>query len=363
MHEKPQTLGPVMLDIEGTELSAEERELLVHPAVGGVILFSRNYLAPEPLGRLAREIHRLREPKLLLAVDQEGGRVQRFREGFTALPPAAAYGRLYARDAQRAREAAELGGWLMAAELRVCGLDFSFAPVLDLDRGLNQVIGDRAFEHRPLVVADLARAWYRGMHGAGMAGVGKHFPGHGGVSADSHEELPVDPRPLRDLLMDDLVPFERLVDAGMEAVMPAHVLYPAADPHPAGFSSFWLRDVLRGRLGFQGMIFSDDLSMAAAGAAGDPPERAHQALEAGCDMVLVCNDRKAAVQVLEALVDHRDPAAHLRYLRMHGRRPPADDRAGLMGDPRWRRALQVLDGLTREFGTRPPAEADLFPRA
>ena len=275
------------------------------------------------------------------------------------MPPAAAYGALYERDAQGAREAAGLGGWLMAAELRACGMDFSLAPVLDLDRGLSRVIGDRAFARRPLVVADLARAWYRGMHRAGMAGVGKHFPGHGGVSADSHEELPVDGRSLRDLLMDDLLPFERLVNLGIEAMMPAHVLYPAVDDRPAGFSRVWLGDVLRGRLGFQGAIFSDDLSMKGAGALGDPPERARQALAAGCDMVLVCNDRPAALQVLDALADHRDPVAHLRYLRMHGRRPVAADLAALRELPEWHRAVQRLDAVGRAFGGH-PSEADLF---
>ena len=265
------SLGPVMLDLAGFALTAEERDLLRHPAVGGVILFSRNFLEPEQIAALTAEIHALRDPHLLIAVDQEGGRVQRFRDGFTQLPPAARFGELARRNPHHARQAAEAVGWLMAAELRAVGVDFSFAPVLDLDRGVSGVIGDRAFADNINAVADLAGAWSEGARSAGMAQVGKHFPGHGGVAADSHAELPIDRRRFEDIQMDDLVPFERLIRRGLEAIMPAHVLYSHIDPRPAGFSPFWLKEVLRGQLAFQGVIFSDDLNMAAAAAGGGTP--------------------------------------------------------------------------------------------
>lgn len=337
------SLGPLMLDLAGTALDAEERELLRHPAVGGVILFARNYESPVQLAALTDEIHAVREPRLLIAVDQEGGRVQRCREGFTRLPPAGALGALHAQDAERARADCEALGWLMAAELRVLGVDFSFAPVLDLDRGLHAVIGDRAFGRSPEQVSDLASAWVRGVRRAGMAAVGKHFPGHGGVGADSHHELPVDPRPLADLLQEDLIPFERLMAQGLEAVMPAHVVYPAVAPEPAGFSPRWLRDILRGRLGFQGVIFSDDLNMAAAAAGGDGPARARAALAAGCDMLLVCNNRALAVEVLDALSAHADPVANLRLLRMHGRGELERER--LRELPEWQQGVRAAARL------------------
>ena len=336
-------LGPVMLDLEGTTLSPAERELLRHPAVGGVILFRRNFEDPTQVKDLVAEIHALRDPHLLVAVDQEGGRVQRFQNGFTRLPPAACYGTLYAADRERARRVAGLAGWSMAAELRAVGVDFSFAPVLDLGAAPSTVIGDRAFAARPEEVADLGRAWIRGCQAAGMAAVGKHFPGHGSVVADSHTELPVDPRRFQDILMGDLVPFERLIRSGLEAIMPAHVVYPQVDSRPAGFSPFWLKRVLRQQLEFQGLIFSDDLGMAAANAGGDYPARARAALEAGCDLVLICNDRPAAETILAALEDHDDPAAHLRYVRMHGRGGEPLPRLRL--DARWHQAVRELADL------------------
>jgi beta-N-acetylhexosaminidase len=332
-----------MLDLAGPVLSAEDREVLCHPAVGGVILFARNYQDPEQIAALTGAIHALRDPHLLVAVDQEGGRVQRFREGFTRLPPAGALGILAGRDPGHARRAATEVAWLMAAELRAVGVDFSFAPVLDLDRGLNPVVGDRAFGRGINAVSDLAAAWVTGVRAAGMAAVGKHFPGHGGVAADSHHELPIDQRGLPDIELEDLVPFERLIRRGLEAVMPAHVVYPRVDPRPAGFSDFWLRRVLRGRLGFEGVIFSDDLSMAAAAAGGGYPERARAALAAGCDVLLVCNDRPAAIEVLEAVRGQDDPVSHLRCLRMHGRAGVPRDRLHL--DPRWQRGVRAVAAL------------------
>jgi beta-N-acetylhexosaminidase len=336
-----------MLDLAGTELTPEERDLLRHPAVGGVILFARNYQDPGQVAALTSAIHALRQPRLLIGVDQEGGRVQRFRTGFTRLPPAGRFGVLHRHQPQRARQAAERVGWLMAAELRAVGVDFSFAPVLDQDRGVSRVIGDRSFAHGVNAVSELALAWVAGVRAAGMAAVGKHFPGHGGIAADSHLELPVDGRAFADLLMEDLVPFARLIQHGLEAVMPAHVVYPRVDPHPAGFSRFWLGAVLRGRLGFQGVVFSDDLNMAAAGAGGDYRERARAALAAGCDVLLVCNNRPAAIETVAALHDHDDPAALLRMLRMHGR--GRVDGEGLHLDPRYRLAVSeagALEGLS-----------------
>ncbi|MTW19784.1 beta-N-acetylhexosaminidase [Allochromatium palmeri] len=337
------SLGPIMLDLAGTALSAEDCELLRHPAVGGVILFARNYESPEQLTALTAAIHALREPALLIGVDQEGGRVQRFRDGFTRLPPAGRLGQLHRQRPAHARAVCESIAWLMAAELRAVGVDFSFAPVLDLDRGISRVIGDRGFAADPQAVSELAASWMRGARQAGMASVGKHFPGHGGIEADSHTELPRDERPFVDLELEDLVPFRRLIDQGLEAMMPAHVIYPRLDARPAGFSSIWLRDILRQQLGFQGVIFSDDLNMEAAGAGGDHVERAQAAAAAGCDMLLICNNRPAATAILAAFRDHRDPATSLRLLRMHGRKPL--DRVRLHESPEWRRALGHIAAL------------------
>jgi len=333
-------LGPVMLDLPGTRCDAADLELLGHPAVGGVVLFRRNFEDPAQLADLVRSIHAVRDPHLLVAVDQEGGRVQRFSAGFSRLPPAAWYGQIYARDRDRGRIAARLGGWLMAAELRAVGVDFSFAPVLDLGTANRTVIGDRAFAPGSEDVADLAKAWVKGCQTAGMASVGKHFPGHGGVLGDSHTELPRDERRFQDIRMADLVPFERLIHAGLEAIMPAHVVYPQVDGKPAGFSSFWLKRVLRGQLEFQGLIFSDDLNMAAAEAGGGYADRAEAALTAGCDMVLICNNRTAAEQIVETLSGADDPVAHLRYVRMHGRGGMGLDALRL--DPRWHQAVRTL---------------------
>ncbi len=335
------SIGPLMLDLEGKQLSAEERELLLHPSVGGVILFSRNYESPEQLRELTSAIHNLRSPRLLLSVDHEGGRVQRFRDGFTSLPAMARLGEVADRDLRHAKQLARDTGWMMAVELRALGVDFSFAPVLDVDRGVSTVIGDRAFHRDPERVAELAHAYMQGMHDAGMAATGKHFPGHGSVAADSHTEMPVDERDLEDILNDDGIAFERLIHYGIAALMPAHVLYPKVDAYPPGFSAKWLRDVLRGRLGFKGAVFSDDLSMVGAKVVAQScTERAKQALRAGCDMVLVCNDRNAAVRVAQALQGHSDPVAHARLARMHGR--SAASWQQLHRDSKWRQVSAAL---------------------
>ncbi|MFN2308834.1 MAG: beta-N-acetylhexosaminidase [Gammaproteobacteria bacterium] len=333
-------LGHVMLDIAATALSADERRRLCQPQVGGVILFARNFESPHQLAALVEELHRLREPRLLVAVDQEGGRVQRFRDGFTRLPPLGALGQVYDRDPARARALATQTGWLMAAELRAVGVDLSFAPVLDLNRELCPVIGDRAFHRQAEVVAELAQAYQKGMQAAGMQAVGKHFPGHGGVTVDSHLALPTDTRNLADLQFEDLLPFTRMIHQGLAGIMAAHVVYGAIDPLPAGFSPFWLRGQLRGELAFQGVIFSDDLSMAATEYMGDHPQRAHAALMAGCDMVLVCNQPEAAERVLDQLGDYTDPAGQARLARLHGR--PAPDWPALHASAAWQRAVEAV---------------------
>lgn len=283
-------LGPLIVGIDGTSLDAATAEMLRQPAVGGVILFTRNYQSPEQLRALSEEIRALRSPRLLLAVDQEGGRVQRFREGFTPLPPLALLGRWYASHPDRARDLAYRHGRVMAAEVLGHGLDLSFAPVLDLDRG-SRVIGDRSMASDPAVVADLGAHYIAGMKDAGMRCCGKHFPGHGSVEADSHDEVVVDDRGL-EALADDLAPFAQLAGE-LDSVMMAHVCYPARDCEPAGYSRAWVIETLRERLGFRGVVISDDLDMAGASPAGSLVERVSRSLAAGCDAVLVCRPESA----------------------------------------------------------------------
>ncbi len=312
------TLGPLMVDLEGTAISETEKDLLLKPEVGGIILFTRNFESIEQLTALVDEIHQLRTPRLLIAVDHEGGRVQRFHDGFSRIPAAAVYARTVSNDLEKGRQLAEDAGWLMAVELRACGIDFSFAPVLDLAHGLSGVIGDRAFHSKPTTVATLAYAFMHGMNKAGMQAVGKHFPGHGGVVEDSHVAMPVDHRELDELLGSDIVPFESMIENKLAAIMPAHVIYDKVDSKPAGYSTFWIENILRQRFGFQGVIFSDDLSMEAAGIAGGFGERADAALKAGCDMALVCNHLEGAIEAAEYIKGYADPTSQLRLVRMHG---------------------------------------------
>jgi beta-N-acetylhexosaminidase len=314
------SLGPVVLDIAGTRLSESDRTRLLHPLTGGVILFARNYESPGQLSELTAEIRAVRYPPLLIAVDQEGGRVQRFREGFTQLPAMRKLGKIWDSHPRRARHLAWQIGYVLASELKACGVDLSFTPVLDLDYGQSCVIGDRAFHREPQAVAELTHDLMRGLKAAGMEAVGKHFPGHGAIQADTHIETAVDSRAYVDIEMEDLIPFRQMIDYGLSGVMAAHVVYPEIDGHPAGFSRKWLQDILRQGLSFEGCIFSDDLCMQAAGSYGSITQRAQQALQAGCDMVLVCNDTDSVDQLLDSLQWEFSAASMARLARMRGRR-------------------------------------------
>ena len=308
-------LGPVVVDIAGVELGDAERARLMHPLVGGVILFSRNYRSPEQLRALTSSIHTLRTPALLISVDHEGGRVQRFRDGFSTIAPMRALGELWDRDVLAAcREATEIGHTI-GSELHAVGVDLSFTPVLDLDHGASGVIGDRAFHSDPRVVALLAKSLNHGLLLGGIANCGKHFPGHGYASADSHVAVPTDDRTLKVILEQDAAPYGWL-GRSIASVMPAHVIYPKVDSQPAGFSSKWIKGVLRRRLAFDGIVFSDDLTMEAATVAGDITARADAALKAGCDMVLVCNRPDLADQLLAGLKPPKNPALARRLAAM-----------------------------------------------
>ncbi len=338
------SLGPVMLDIDGVSLTPADRDLLREPAVGGLILFSRNYESPQQLAALVNEVRALRSPPPIVAVDHEGGRVQRFRDGFTAIPPMRVIGRQYRSDPKGALDIARQAGWLIASELRACGIDLCFAPCVDLDWGVSEIIGDRAFHTKPEVVADLAAEFCRGLRSAGMAAVAKHFPGHGAVVADSHEQLPVDRREYGDVL-DDMRPYEKLIGNGLVAgIMMAHIVYQQMDPLPAGFAEYWIQRELRTRLGFGGAVLSDDLSMKATRRYGTMPERARRSLDAGCDMVLVCNDRDAAQATLRALKDYSDPLSLVRLARLHGTGQLA--RESLLASERWQIAHAELSKWT-----------------
>jgi beta-N-acetylhexosaminidase len=313
------TLGPLMVDIAGTSLTAEDREVLSHPLIGSVILFTRNYRDRGQLAALTAAIRALRSPHLLVAVDHEGGRVQRFREGFTRLPPLRALGRGYAEDRRATLALVRTAAWLMAAELRAVGVDFSFAPCVDLDYGVSEIIGDRAFHADAEVVAALAVAYIAGMREAGMAATAKHFPGHGAVVADSHVALPVDRRDFAGLEAD-LRPYRLLIANHLAAIMAAHVVFPAVDELPASLSHRWISGVLRGDLAFHGCVFADDLTMGGAAAFGDVTTRARLAYAAGCDVLPICNDRAAVLAVLDGFKPAvLNPASQARLVRMRAR--------------------------------------------
>lgn len=330
------TLGPLMLDLEGLVLTPEERTLILNPAVGGIIFFARNFASRSQLVELVADIRAIRA-ELLLCVDQEGGRVQRFRDGFTHLPAMQLLGDLLLKD-EGGEVLLQDAGWLMASELLACGLDFSFAPVLDLDRENCAVIGDRSFADNPEQAIRAAHLFIAGMHQAGMAATGKHFPGHGGVVADSHHETPYDNRSLQQLRDRDLQPFARLAGE-LDAIMPAHIVYPDVESVPVGFSPIWLQKILRDELQFEGVIFSDDLSMKGADLVGSYPEKADRALQAGCDMVLVCNNRAGALEVIDFLSEnHSEPSERLD--KMVARQHPEWD--ALRASERWQVTSQNL---------------------
>ncbi len=310
--------GPVMIDIEGTTLSAKEKVLLQHPAVGGVLLFSRNYNNPSALKALIAELRTISINPLLIAVDHEGGRVWRFREGFTILPPAKYFLEVYQKDAAQGLKEAKEAAIIMASELLAIGVDLSLAPVLDLDIGISEVIGDRSFGSDPAIVTALGDAFIQGMNEAGMQATGKHFPGHGSCRSDTHLEQAIDDRMLDKIMQSDLVPFQKLA-AKLKAVMPAHVIYPNVDSVPAGYSKKWLKEILRGELGFQGAIISDCLSMKGAAIGGDFVVRARMALDAGCDMVILSHQQRELVSwVLEKLARETSDAANSRLQQLTG---------------------------------------------
>jgi len=340
------TIGPIMLDVDGIELSPQDIEILQHPVVGGVILFARNYENIEQLSSLIKSIRSVREKDLLISVDHEGGRVQRFKDGFTLIPAMAKIGALYDQDAQAAKTLATNTAWLMASELRCMDIDFSFAPVADIDYAQCAVIGDRAFHADPQTVYELNLAFCQGLEQAGMASVAKHFPGHGAVSEDSHVEIPIDDREFDLLNENDIYPFRHLIQNNLSAVMPAHVIFSQMDASPAGFSRYWLQTILREQLNFNGVICSDDLNMQGASVAGEHySDRAHAALNAGCDMILVCNNRPAAIEVIDELQGYDDPvsASRLAAMRGHGR----IDWPTLQQSERWQNTRRQLNNIDK----------------
>ncbi|MGK0270292.1 MAG: beta-N-acetylhexosaminidase [Cocleimonas sp.] len=335
------SIAPVMLDLEGLELSNEETEILGHPLTGGVIFFSRNYESVKQLSSLIQSVRKVTnsyEKDLLIAVDHEGGRVQRFRSEFTELPAIATLA-----DSQDPSQKAFSHGWLMASEVRAMDIDFSFAPVLDINYGVSGVIGDRSFNRDPEVISKLASEYIKGMREAGMASTGKHFPGHGAVVEDSHLEIPIDRRTKEQIWKEDIIPFTELIKQGLDAIMPAHVIYEALDNKPAGFSSYWLQQVLRNELKFDGVIFSDDLSMEGASVAGGFANRAEAAMTAGCDMILVCNNRQGAIEVLDNATIKQTAKSAQRLLRMKG--ASFMNRSSLLDSKRWAESVKEMTYL------------------
>jgi beta-N-acetylhexosaminidase len=337
---KKENLGPLLIGLEGTRVSAGEADALRHPAVGGVVLFTRNYSDPQQLNELTAGIREAAERELLITVDHEGGRVQRFREGFARLPPLGLLGRMHADQPDRALDMAYRHGRVMATELLLRGVDLSFAPVLDLDRG-SRVIGDRAFSSDPDAVSALAGFYLAGMHDAGMKTCGKHFPGHGSVEADSHTDDVLDARPLEQMTDSDLAPF-RAQAGQLDSVMMAHVCYPSIDPDPAGYSRCWIEQILRGDMAFNGTVFSDDLVMQAARVAGKLTDRLTATLEAGCDAALVC-DPAAARELLDTL-DGSPADATQALVRLRGHCAHTLEEIESVGEWRyWRKSIQELE--------------------
>ena len=340
--------GPIMIDIEGYTLTPADRSFLCNALIGGVILFARNYKSPEQLTQLINEIHDLRDPRLLVAVDHEGGRIQRFINDFTRIPPMRYLGHYYDKDKNDACFLTEKIGWITGSELRAVGVDLCFAPCVDIDRNLNDVIGNRAFHLSPKIIRDLAASFCKGLKKAGMASIAKHFPGHGGVSIDSHHALPLDNRSITKL-MDDIYPYEALnKQRAIAGIMMSHVLYPKIDSLPAGFSSIWIEDYLRSHIGFDGAIFSDDLNMKAAAGFGSLQERAKIALTAGCDMILICNDRSAAKLVVKSIDKNLNPFSMARLAKLYGVGNVSWKK--LLGDSEWIKSTKYLQDWLIQSG-------------
>ncbi len=346
MSETP--ISPLILDIEKEYVTEEDKELLSHPCVGGLIFFARNFSDTQQLSELIREIRSIR-PNLLLCVDHEGGKVQRFKQGFTRLPAMQNLGTLYRENSSLAKKTSKELGWLLAAELRAYDIDISFTPVLDVDRNFSSIIGDRAFSDTPEIVSDLVSEFLEGMQEAGMRSTGKHFPGHGSVREDSHHELPVDHRQLIALEQHDLIPFVKLMSK-LDAIMPAHILFPQIDESPVGFSKKWIREILRQTYSFEGLVFSDDLSMEGAAIAGNYRERARAALDAGCDSVLVCNNRDAAISVLEDIETYRNSLEVHSLSAMSGDRAKQQDWKSLIESERYCKAQALLEQINQSLG-------------
>lgn len=339
----------MMLDLAGTELRDDEKELLLHPYVGGVIYFGRNYESPAQIKALSDSIRALR-PELLIAVDQEGGRVQRFKEGFTRLPAMQKFLPLYRKNAEACLGMVKNAGWLMASELLAVGVDFSFAPVLDVDDNKCVIVADRSFSPKPHEVTALAGAWLAGMHEAGMATTGKHFPGHGGVTVDSHLVQPIDEREFADIAEHDLIPFVELLPA-LDAVMPAHIVFSRVDENnTVGFSPYWLQTILREEFGFTGVVFSDDLSMKGAHSVGGYVSRAQHAVTAGCDMILVCNNRDGVLELLASdcfsMTAQRLQELSSKLSGMSAKHVQALSMEALQKSPRWQLSQQIVQVLS-----------------
>lgn len=338
-------IGALMLDIAGTKLTQDDIQLLQAPQVGGMILFARNIESPHQVRALTDHMRQIR-PDILIAVDQEGGRVQRLKNGFTLLPAMGHFGELYLTEPEKALELAEKCGWLMATEVLAVGIDFSFAPVLDINN-ISDVIGDRSFAKNVKDIVPLANAFMKGMKRAGMATTGKHFPGHGSVKADSHVAAAVDPRSYDEIYQNDMQSFIQLQDS-LDALMPAHVIYENVDPNPAGFSEFWLQKVLRQELKFDGVLFSDDLTMQAACVAGGADARIKAALDAGCDMGLVCNQREAACLALEGITEYPLPNQQ-RLERMRGKIPQIQINEQLDLGEEWQAVKKVIEDFKKSL--------------
>jgi len=341
-------IGSLIIDLQNHQLTQEEREIINHPLVGGIILFARNYESRQQLNALCADIKQTRHKPCLIMVDQEGGRVQRFITDFTRLPFMSAFGQLYDTDPKLGIKIAKECGWLMATELLAAAIDLSLAPVLDLNKGINHAIGERAFHAQPDVVATLAKSYIAGMKAAGMAACAKHFPGHGSVSIDSHHGLPIDERTLQDIWQHDLQPFELVIKSGLPAIMGAHIIFQEIDPHPVSYSRKWLHHILRQQLNFEGLILSDDLNMEGANISSHYRDRIVAAKDAGCDFTLLCNNRQGVIEVLNELPaeSYQIPAERWMNLRAHFN--PKDEYISL---PRW----QKINAILSKFSGQSPS--------